>query len=478
MGTFTGTAANETITPRFVSGTVTRNPAGSFPYDGADILYGMGGNDTLSGGEGNDRIYGGDGNDYITGDYGYEGEYNDWLDGGAGNDVIWGSGGDDVIYGGDGNDRIGGLNTDDMEPSLGSDTLYGGAGNDELYMDEAMSSGRGGVGNDTYWVNNPGGKVIEVSGEGTDSVFLAGWFVSPGDPGGLGVYTMPSNVENLSAEYATYHGEPLRINGTGNALNKIITGNDEVNVLSGLAGNDTLKGLGGNDNLYGGDGNDILDGGTGADRMLGGTGTGNDTFYVDNVGDQVVEYTNQGTDTVFSSITHTLAANVENLTLTGTGAINGTGNALANVIFGKSGANVLTGLDGNDTLNGLDGSDKVYGGNGNDRIIGGWGTDQLTGGAGSDRFEFGAAINSPKGAGDRITDFNLGNDTIVIDLPSGKGAYIGSKVFSAGGMIEARYDAALDMVQVDLNNSGSFNTGDLEIRGITAAPTASDFLFV
>lgn len=66
----------------------------------------------------------------------------------------------------------------------------------------------------------------------------------------------------------------------------------------------------------------------------------------------------------------------------------------------------------------------------------------------------------------------------MIDLASGSGVFVGGKGFTAGGTIEARYDAALDMVQVDLNNSGSFNTGDLEICGITAAPTASDFLFV
>jgi Ca2+-binding RTX toxin-like protein len=154
--------------------------------------------------------------------------------------------------------------------------------------------------------------------------------------------------------------------------------------LNGSGGDDTLWGDAGNDSLFGGDGNDILDGGTGADRMLGGTGTGNDTFYVDNVGDQVVEYTNQGTDTVFSSISHTLAANVENLTLTGTAALSGTGNTLANLIIGNGGKNVLSGLAGNDAL------------------VGGGSADVLIGATGADRFDFNLVSDSTATARDAI----------------------------------------------------------------------------
>ncbi|MFM6309973.1 MAG: hypothetical protein ACKPGB_17220, partial [Dolichospermum sp.] len=86
----------------------------------------------------------------------------------------------------------------------------------------------------------------------------------------------------------------------------------------GTAGNDWVKGGTGNDDLSGGDGNDYLNGGTGADLLIG--GNGNDTYVVDNVGDIIAEGLNGGIDTVESSITWTLKANLENLTLTGTGA--------------------------------------------------------------------------------------------------------------------------------------------------------------
>ena len=106
----------------------------------------------------------------------------------------------------------------------------------------------------------------------------------------------------------------------------MITGNNAANVLSGLDGNDTLNGGAGNDTLSGGDGNDTLDGGTGSDNMNG--GLGDDLYIVDSAGDVAGEVAG-GIDTVQSSVTHTLSTNMENLTLTGAAAINGTGNAKA-----------------------------------------------------------------------------------------------------------------------------------------------------
>ena len=164
-------------------------------------------------------------------------------------------------------------------------------------------------------------------------------------------YSLSNNVENLTLTGSA------NINGTGNGL---------ANVLTGNAGNNTLDGRGG------------------ADHMAG--GAGDDTYRVNNAGDVVVEASGQGTDTVLSSVSYTLADNVENLTLTGRGSNSGTGNALANVLIGNSGNNILNG---------------------------GAGPDTLTGHGGQDSFVFNTALGATNI--DTITDFNVAADTIVLD---------------------------------------------------------------
>jgi Ca2+-binding RTX toxin-like protein len=258
--------------------------------------------------------------------------------------------------------------------NAGANVLDGGAGADTM---------AGSLGNDTYVMDNAGDTVVENVGEGTDTVQSSI------------TYTLAANVEKL-----TLTGSDA-INGTGNELNNVLTGNAGTNVLDGGAGADTMSGGAGDDTyivddagdkiteganagtdtvqsaitytlasnvenlvltgsaainatgntlknmLVGNDAANTLNGGAGADTMAG--GAGDDTYVVDNVGDVVTEATNEGTDTVQSAVTYTLAAGVENLTLTGAAAIKGTGNALDNVLTGNTGRNVLTGGAGNDT---------------------------------------------------------------------------------------------------------------------------------
>jgi Ca2+-binding RTX toxin-like protein len=193
----------------------------------------------------------------------------------------------------------------------------------------------------------------------------------------------------------------------GEAGNDRLFGDAGRDIIFGELGNDLLFGGTGNDFLYGGAGNDTLDGGIGADRMSG--GAGNDIYIVNNAGDRVVELPGGGTDLVKSSVTHTLSARAENLTLTGAAQINGTGNTLANTMIGNTGNNILNGSSGNDKLFGLVGSDRLFGGTGNDVLTGdnvGLGNDRLDGGLGADimRGGFGNDTYVVDNAGDRVIE--------------------------------------------------------------------------
>jgi uncharacterized delta-60 repeat protein len=251
---------------------------------------------------------------------------------------IQGTAGADTLNGTSAANVLGGLG--------GNDTLNGNGGNDTLNGGGGADTMKGGAGNDTYVVDNAGDVVTELSAQGTDLV-----------QSGIS-YTLTANVEKLTLTGSS------AINGTGNGMNNGLTGNSAANVLSGLDGADTLTGNGGAD---------TLNGGAGADAMSG--GLGNDTYVVDNAGDVVTELTGEGTDLVQSGISYTLTANVENLTLTGAAAINGTGNDLNNTLTGNSAANKLLGLVGADTLNGNDGSDTLNGGADADTMKGGAGND-------------------------------------------------------------------------------------------------------
>jgi Ca2+-binding RTX toxin-like protein len=196
-------------------------------------------------------------------------------------------------------------------------------------------------------------------------------------------------------------------------------------VLNGQDGDDTLYGGSGSDTLNGGNGNDLLIGESGNDSMVG--GAGNDIYIVNSTSDRTTESSNAGTDRVESSVTWTLGSNFENLTLTGGSAINGTGNALANVIFGNTAANVLRGGSGNDTIDG---------GAGNDTLRGEDGTDRLTGGPGADVFEYTSISQSAVGVTvrDIITDFVSGEDRISFSSIDANTGSSGNQAFTLRGL--------------------------------------------
>ena len=329
-------------------------------------------------------------------------------------------GAEDNVYGGAGDDQyvITSATTGVFEnPGEGFDTLYvnfagdytlpenfeagsrGSAGGGTLYGNDLdntfygqSGSVEGGLGDDTYYVGNI--TVVEYEGEGTDTVVVRDFD-----------YTMPDHVENLVTNYTrifqisydTYTGNGLdnsmwggigadTIEGAGG--DDTIYGNEgqenllgyDRDLLWGGDGNDTIYGLDDNDRLYGEAGDDILDGGVGADIMTG--GLDDDTYYVDDASDSVVENAGEGYDMVYSSVGGTMAANTEEFRLIGTEAIDAVGTDANDIIHGN---------DADNEIQGGWGDDVVYGGAGDDRFRDGTysGTDTMYGGAGDDFYEIG-----------------------------------------------------------------------------------------
>jgi Ca2+-binding RTX toxin-like protein len=393
-----------------------------------DEINGLAGNDVISGLGGNDILHGGLGDDVLIGGAGA-----DTLDGGAGSDTASyadssaavtvnlttgvNSGGDadgDTLIGIE--NLVGSAFDDSLTGDAGNNGLTGGAGNDTLDGGAGADTLIGGAGDDIYIVDDASDVVTEAAAEGTDEVRTS-----------LGAYALTANVENL-----TYTGSG-NFSGTGNDSANVITGGAGADALDGGAGADTLIGgegddiyvvddasdvvteaagegadevrtsLGdyaltanvenltytgsgnfsgtGNDSanvITGGAGADTLDGGAGADTLVG--GGGDDIYVVDGASDVVTEAAGEGTDEVRTSLgAYTLAANVENLTYTGSGNFAGTGNDSANVITGGAGDDTLDGGAGTDTLIGGAGNDIYLVDNASDVVTeaAGEGTDEV-----------------------------------------------------------------------------------------------------
>jgi Ca2+-binding RTX toxin-like protein len=347
------------------------------------------------------------------------------ITGNTGNNTITGSNGDDSLAGGTGNDTLVG--------GAGADSLTGGTGNDNM---------AGGAGDDTYVVADTADVVTEVGGtSGTDAVKAA---LNGTDIVQSSItYTLGSYIENLTL---TGSGD---VNGTGNTLANTVTGNTGANTLTGGTGNDTISGAAGNDTLDGGVGNDALSG-----------GANDDTYIVDSVSDTVTEAVSEGTDEVQAKVTYTISdVDVENLTLTGSAAINGTGNTSANVLTGNSAANTLTGSGGGDTF------------------VGAGGKDTLTGTDGDvDTYVYNIATESSTSASDVITVFTSVEDIIDVsaifqgDAPT----EILTAAFTSTGVAQMNYISG--KVSFDVSGDGS---ADFAIT-LTGSPSIvlADFDFV
>jgi Ca2+-binding RTX toxin-like protein len=362
-------------------------------------------------------------------------------------DYITTGAGNDSINGGEGNDSIdAGVNDDQITLSRGNDTLEGGTGTDKLIIDQDLTGASGTL---SYRCAGPLASYILYQNSSYSEI-TAGLAVATTSYkiylGSLGS-TDASSVEQFQVDltgtgnndlliyqngtryyggagtdtfYANWSGLGTAINWVNNpaAIQTVNVGGTNISVsglerllLSTGSGSDSIANTSTStdDTIATGAGNDTLNGGAGNDTLVG--GNGDDIYIVDAVGDVVTELALEGTDLIQSSVTLTLVANVENLTLTGTTAINGTGNVLDNVLRGNAAGNLLTGDAGNDTL------------------TGGGGADNLTGGTGKDTFRYTAATDSTLAAYDVITDF-ASDEQIAFSGMAGITAYSGSYTYS------------------------------------------------
>jgi Ca2+-binding RTX toxin-like protein len=374
---------------RVASGNSSDNRLIGTAFD--DTLSGLSGLDTLEGGAGQDTLQGGEGDDTLSGGDGFDVvDFQSEVSGltvslafadaqavgrpGLGADTITGVEG---VIGGAAGDSLTGSDSDDrLWGRGGADTLAGGLGTDTL---------EGGLGDDVLIVD---ASDVLLDDGGFDEVRTA-----------AATYRLPDGFERLTGLSNTgqiLFGGAGGDTVTGGGGDDRLFGGDGADVLHDFSGNNRVFGEGGDDNLATGAGDDIVNGGAGADRLR--SGDGSDRFYVDNSGDDARDTGGAGVDVVFSSVSFTLHATIEDLRLTGA-AQEGRGTASANRIWGNESNNRLSGFDGADTL---------FGEGGADTLSGGAGLDRLYGGAGADVFVFDQAPGG-RSTADRVFDFADGD---------------------------------------------------------------------
>ncbi len=262
---------------------------------------------------------------------------------------------------------------------------------------------------------------------------------------------------------------------TGYATADAIRGSSVTDIIFGQDGDDKLFGLNGNDVLYGGAGNDLLDGGPGNDKLVG--GLGDDTYLITGKGDKITEAANAGTDTVYSAVSYTLAANVEILSFLGSAKVTGTGNALANQMYAGGGVAILKGMAGDDYM---------VGSAGKDQLTGGAGADVMWGGTGADQFIFTAVTDfAPAASFDTIGDFSHAQaDKIALNAIDPDHSTAGDQAFSFVGsaafttdarfQVRAEVQGTNTLVQIDLNHDRVADAQILLYGAMTLV--ASDFI--
>lgn len=277
----------------------------------------------------------------------------------------------------------------------------------------------------TYY--DDGGDVIaSSSGSAGQTASVANSFAFDTGPG-VAETTLVFEAENDHDGYGFYFYWNV-FDGARETTALQIDGTNDTDIIFGGSANDVLRGFGDDD---------WLDGGGGADRMYG--GRGDDTYIVNNSGDRVFESANSGNDTIRSSVSYTLSANVETLDLTGTGNTSAVGNALDNTIAGNSGDN---------------------------RIVGAAGADRLYGEGGADTFQYRALGDSTVSSSGRdfIVDFSKTQgdhiDLHLIDANNAAGGnqaftFIGNQGFhDTAGELRAVYSGANTLVTGDVNGDG------------------------